>query len=273
MDYLKITIPFHSPIEKEKIIAFAAEGPFNGLIENMHSLDLFISEQEATIWQLDKKMQEYFPFSSFEIEKIESRNWNEEWEKNYSPVKIGKLYIRAPFHPPSTDYFNIVIEPNNAFGTGHHETTAMMCEMMQEMKKLSSFHVLDVGCGTGLLSILAEKMDACAITGIDNDPSAIKSAIKNAEINECKRIHFYVADASVALEGSFHLIVANINRNVLIKESATLTKKLINGGTLLISGFYIFDKGMLTETYESLGMKCVEQKEKNQWCALKFRKE
>ena len=212
--------------------------------------------------------------SEFEItynfETIEQTNWNAEWEKNFNPIVVGdQCAIRAPFHDPFDVKYDIIIEPKMSFGTGHHETTHMMIEhvLASDFTKKS---VLDMGCGTGLLAILAMKKGASRVEAIDIDNWCYLNSLENISRNDCDQITVLEGDASL-LEGKrFDVIIANINRNILLNDLSTYVACLNKNASLFLSGFYDSDFELVQESCENLGLKFETKRTRNNWVALKF---
>lgn len=202
---------------------------------------------------------------------IPEQNWNAVWEENFQPVTISnRCHIRAPFHPSLDEYeYQIIIEPKMSFGTAHHETTALMIEHLLEMN-LEGKVVLDMGSGTGVLAILAAMKGAADVTAIDNDTWAYENAKENVERNNTPYIHVYLGDASMLGDKKFDIIIANINRNILLADMPSYCENLNEEGVLLMSGFYNEDLDSIKHRAESLGMKYISCKEKNRWVAAYF---
>ncbi|HPE40237.1 MAG TPA: 50S ribosomal protein L11 methyltransferase [Bacteroidales bacterium] len=210
----------------------------------------------------------------FEIRPVKTENWNALWESNYSPVLIAdQCFIRAPFHEPLKDVpYEIVIEPKMSFGTAHHETTSMMIEYVLQ-ESLENKSVLDMGAGTGILAILAYKRGANPVVAIDNDEWAYLNNIENNARNNSEVIEVKLGDASTIKGDHYQVIIANINRNILLRDLPDYEKCLEPNGTIFLSGFYVEeDLKMIQEKCETLGLQYVSNKEKNKWCAAKFMK-
>lgn len=173
----------------------------------------------------------------FETKTIEQRDWNTKWEKRFQPIAIGKkCRIRAPFHQKKPVRYDIVIQPKMAFGTGHHATTELMVRYLLE-ENLSDKTILDMGCGTGILAILASMRGAKSVDAIDIDPWSYENTLENAHYNNCQTISVFKGGAE-KLDKTYDLICANINRNILLRDLKTYSHCLVNSGTLLLSGFY-----------------------------------
>ena len=212
-----------------------------------------------------------FSYIRKEIPKV---NWNEEWEKNFNPVFVDDLVcIRAHFHPKvETIKHDIVITPKMSFGTGHHDTTWLVSKTMFELN-FSNASVLDMGCGTGILAILAKQLGAKTLLGIDIDEWSIENSIENADINNSTDILFKKGDASLLpTNPAFDVILANINKNVLKKDMPTYFNCLTDGGHLLLSGFFTIDVEELAQLATSIGFTVVNQYSKNEWAVIKLKK-
>ncbi len=208
---------------------------------------------------------------SFEVTKIGSQNWNAVWEGNFEAVTIGqRCHIRAPFHPKQshTD-FDIVIEPKMSFGTGHHETTSLVVEWLIETD-VQAKSVLDMGCGTGVLAILAAKKGAKPVTAIDNYLFAYENTIENAERNGIDDMKVLHGDANLLGDDTYDVVIANITRNVLLEDMAAYNKVLRSGGMLFLSGFLSFDKEVIIDEAMSLGLQNGGEKTLKDWVSLKF---
>jgi len=215
--------------------------------------------------------------NEFEITHLKTEiaqiNWNSEWEKNFQPIEVnGECALRAPFHEPFNVKYEIIIEPKMSFGTGHHETTFMMLQFILE-NEFKGKSVMDMGCGTAVLSILAEMRGATRIDAVDIDEWCFENSIENVERNHCKNISVFQGVASFLEDKKYDALIANINRNILLQDMETYSKSLNKGGELYLSGFYKEDLPLITETCNKLGLTFVENKEKNNWIAAKFIKE
>ncbi len=209
---------------------------------------------------------------TYTAEEIEQVNWNEEWEKHFDPIEVdGKCAVRAPFHEKTDVEFDIVIEPKMSFGTGHHETTHMMIKHLLKLE-VKGKKTLDMGCGTGVLAILAGMRGADPIDAIDIDNWCYLNSLENAERNNANNITVYEGDASLLADTSYDVIIANINRNILLEDIPTYATCLTPNGTLLLSGFYTEDIAVITEKCNAQGLYFVGNYERNNWVACKFEK-
>ncbi len=272
-----IYIGYHFTIEplelgSEILIAELGEKAFESFIETETGISAFVQKDlwDETILD-DIQILENPEFKiDYTFEEIEQVNWNEEWEKNFEPIDVdGKCHVRAPFHEKTNAEFDIVIEPKMSFGTGHHETTHMMIQHLLETDLVGK-KTLDMGCGTAILAILAEMKGAQPIDAIDIDNWCYLNSIENAERNNCKHISVYEGEASLLKEKKYDVIIANINRNILLNDMQQYVDCLNKNGILFLSGFYTEDIPAISESCTSKGLTYVKQFERNNWVALKF---
>jgi ribosomal protein L11 methyltransferase len=206
----------------------------------------------------------------FSKKEIAQTNWNSEWEKNFEAIQVDDLVsIRAPFHEDKKLQYDIIIEPKMSFGTGHHETTHMMIQHLLTLD-LENKSTLDMGCGTGILAILAEMKGAKPLDGIDIDNWCYLNSIENAERNNCKHITFYEGDASLLSDQKYDVIIANINRNILLNDMKTYTNCLLENGVLLLSGFYKEDIPTIDAEVSKHGLQLQKTIERNNWVSLRY---
>jgi ribosomal protein L11 methyltransferase len=218
--------------------------------------------------------QGMFTFS-YEINLIPQKNWNEVWESNFDPIEIGnKIFVRATFHQPKPEIpYEIVIDPKMAFGTGHHQTTSMMLELMLD-DDFKNKKVLDMGCGTGILAIMAAKLGSTEITAIDYDPVCYSSTIENSQLNHAGNIKALCGSKEVIPDEQFDIILANINRNILLDQLHRYSEALKPGGLIFLSGFYEMpDLNLITEEANKYDLKYINHKKNKDWVAAKYRKE
>lgn len=209
---------------------------------------------------------------SYQITEIEQVNWNEEWEKNFSPIVVEDLCtVRANFHPVPNTRYDIVITPKMSFGTGHHETTYMMLQQLLPLS-LEGTKVLDMGCGTGILAIMAALRGAHDITAIDIDPWCVENATENVQQNDCSFITIKEGDVSLIAGEQYNLILANINRNILLSDIPAYTQALLPQGLLLVSGFYEEDLPAIKEKCQQVGLTYLSHIERNRWVSAKFQR-
>jgi ribosomal protein L11 methyltransferase len=208
----------------------------------------------------------------YEVKDIKEENWNALWESNFNPIVVDNTcYVRATFHESKPEYtFEIVIDPKMSFGTGHHQTTSMMLSYVLE-NNFQDKKVLDMGCGTGILAILASKKGAKSILAVDYDEICVASVKENSELNGITNIEGKLGSKEIIVNQSFDSILANINRNILLDQLSTYADTLSAGGELYISGFYeIEDLPILKNTCEDFSFTYVSHKVLDKWCAAKF---
>lgn len=265
----------------EIITALLAEYPFSTFDFDGNAVKAWADENGITPEIIHTAMEEIMPFcADTPVWKIVPRqNWNEEWEKQYfQPVSIGKqVHIRAPFHPQVEGFdYVISIEPRMSFGTGHHNTTQLMLMLMLEDPQIfNTAHVLDMGSGTGVLAIMAEKLCADKALAIDNEAWAAENALENAVANECRHITSVHGDATYLKNlqpETFDVVLANIHLNILMQDGAEYLRVLKPGGDIFLSGFYATDIPVIDGRFRSLGCTLVAQKEQDGWAALRYRK-
>jgi ribosomal protein L11 methyltransferase len=259
----------------EILIAELGEVGFESFVENEEGVLAYIQQvdwDESVLSNIHILQSSEFEIS-FTSKVIEQVNWNIEWEKNFNPIEVdGIVSIRAPFHQNPHLKYDIVIEPKMSFGTGHHETTHMMIQHLLEVD-LENKKVLDMGSGTGILAIFAEMRGAKPIDAIDIDEWCFENSIENVERNNCKNISIYQGDVELLEDKNYDLIIANINRNVLLADMEQYAKCLNSKGILLLSGFYNEDISILEEETKKYGLEILTKKERNNWASLKLVKE
>ena len=258
----------------EILIAELGYAGFESFVENETGVIAYIQKEDCS----DDILENIFVLNSNEFsieykkEEIEQVNWNSEWEKNFSPIQVqDKVSIRAPFHENPNLEYDIIIEPKMSFGTGHHETTHMMVQHLLDID-VKGKKTLDMGCGTGILAIFAEMKGAMPIDAIDIDNWCYLNTIENVERNNCSKITSYEGDASLLEGKKYDLIIANINRNILLNDLEVYATCLTNGGTLLLSGFYAEDIPLLDEKARAEGLSLQNEKKRNKWVSLRYLK-
>lgn len=274
MDYIELKARIEPLDGREIIVAELALLGFESFVDTEEGVQSYIPEvdfDEFALKDLSILKNEEFKIE-LEINKIESQNWNEVWEQSFDPINVNdKCYIRAPFHPViPTIEFDIEIEPKMSFGTGHHETTYLMIHRLLEIE-LTNKYVLDMGCGTAVLAILAEKKGAKNIDAIDIDEWAYNNSLENIRRNNCNKIDVKKGGAEMICDG-YDLVIANINRNILLNDMGTYVKALNHSGDLLLSGFFSSDEEILIKEAQKNDLKFLDKKYKNDWTLLHFKK-
>ena len=259
----------------EELLALFTLLPFDSFEEKDDSFDAYIDQSLVDAPLIDEVEQYVNQYgASYELSTMENQNWNEIWESNFSPVEVDDFVrIRADFHESKNGFiYEIVIQPKMAFGTGHHQTTHMMVQAMRNID-FSNKKVLDYGCGTGILAIVAEKLGAHEVIGVDNEYPSYENTIDNALKNRCyyiKSIHGIIDDVP---QQKYDIILANINRNVLLDSADKIFNLLSESGILLLSGILLDDYDVIMQKYNTaLSLPLVESYKRDQWMCLHFTK-
>jgi ribosomal protein L11 methyltransferase len=272
MSYTEVTFIIEPPSPGSEIMmALLSENGYESFEETETGLKAYIvSDQfsEALIRQLISKRTSGFQVL-ISISHLPDKNWNEVWESSYAPVMIrDEIYIRAPFHEERDVKYQLLIEPKMSFGTAHHETTYMMMELMLE-EDFQGKQVLDMGCGTGILAILSEMLGAKEIVAIDNDRNAYENSRENVQKNKCRFISVQYGAADL-IRGEYGIILANINKNILLQDLSVYVLHLAGQGVMLLSGFYESDLDAITKKAGKLGLEYIKHQVRNQWAAVAF---
>ena len=261
-------------IASEILVAELAEVGFESFVDTDSGLLAYIQEplwHTAILDDIQILQSDEFQIT-YTFKTIEQVNWNEEWEKNFSPIVVEDLCtVRANFHPAPNTPYDIVITPKMSFGTGHHETTYMMLQQLLSLS-LESMKVLDMGCGTGILAIMAALRGARDITAIDIDPWCVENASENVQQNDCSFITIKQGDVSLIAGEQYNLILANINRNILLSDIPAYAQTLLPKGLLLVSGFYEEDLAAIKEKCQEVGLTYISHIERNRWVSAKFQR-
>lgn len=280
-EYIEVAIKI-APFTEENagiVTAEVSELPFESFSMEDPFLKCYIQKElyDAHALKIVLSGVEDYGFDiSFNATLMPAVNWNAVWESQFTPIVVDdRCTIKASFHKDlKKTRFNITIDPKMAFGTGHHQTTYMMCRaLLQNEDAVKGKVVMDMGCGTAILAILAAKMKAAKVYGIDIDAVAAISAYDNARLNRVgKLMETYCGDASLLQRNSYDVLLANINRNILLQDMPTYALSLHKEGLLFTSGFYVEDMPMLIGTAAANGLEYISHDSIDNWCCIKFKK-
>ena len=276
MEYTEVDIRLNPVVPfADILVARLNEIEFESYAEDETGVKAYVQTHlldKNAVNEIITEMQQFTDLS-FTILKVKQENWNKKWESNFQPVHINdKCVIRAHFHDAFPDVEQeIVITPKMSFGTGHHETTSLV---MNEMFGIdfATKSVLDMGSGTGILAILAAKLGASSLVGIDFDEWAYKNAVENAGLNSVSNIDFIHGDADAIGDAKFDIILANINRNIILQDIAVYVGAMNEQSQILFSGFLKEDIPLILEKSEQLGLELVVSKHKNKWQMLHLKR-
>ena len=274
MKYIEVTFTMDDTgVWRDMLVdTLGNEGPYESFVETPDGLKAYVQAGKYDPRWLASTV-EAFPIPlRYKAAEMEDKDWNAEWEKGHESVLVkyngGSVYVRAPFHQHRDDVdYELIIEPKMSFGTAHHPTTYMMLSYVAELD-MKDKRVLDMGCGTAVLGILAKMRGAAYVEGIDIDEWAFSNARENAASNNAE-ITLRLGDAN-AIQGTFDVILANINRNILLADMDKYAAALNPGGTLLLSGFYEADEGALIAKANELGMVLKDKKNRDGWSSLRL---
>lgn len=270
MKYLLVTLPANPSIQ-EILVAELEQLNYDSFWEQDEALEAYIRQDEYSEEALRAVTNRYGV--AFRVETVEEKNWNVEWEKNFEPIVVAdQCLVRADFHSVKKDYpHEIIINPKMAFGTGHHATTYLMLQQQLQLDHQDKT-VLDAGCGTGILAILAEQKGASHVLAYDNNEWAVNNIRENISINHCQQIGVLQGTIADVKPFEYDIILANINRNVLLEEIPAYVKYLAAGGSLLLSGFYTFDTARIKAVADRCPLKLLNTLERNDWQMLYYQK-
>jgi ribosomal protein L11 methyltransferase len=276
MAYLEFEIPVRSwsSNEREILLAKLSLIGFDGFVESDRLIQAYVKKEEfsgSLFNHLIDDLSKDGMHLQYRFHELVDQNWNEEWEKKFSPVIIkGKVLVRAPFHDAGGDLpCTLVIEPKMSFGTGHHHTTRLMIEAMMNYD-LKGKRVLDMGCGTGILGIYASSKGAERVLGVDVDQWAYTNALENAERNKARAMEVRLGDVGILGQEQFDMILANITRNILVRDIQEYTDHLCGGGVLIVSGILAEDvQYVLNAAYRSR-LDHRSTSERSNWISLSF---
>ena len=273
MDYIELILQIDADFA-EILMAELGELGFESFVETEDGLEAYVQEEIFDDVAVKQMLEDYAARTaiSYQFKKIVRQNWNEEWEKNFQPIQIGKqIYVRADFHEPKPDFpYEIIITPKMSFGTGHHETTSMVMEHQLSIDHTNK-KVLDVGTGTGILAVLASKLGASEISAFDIEEWSVENTIENVQLNDVSNVTVRQGTIENEPKDIYEIVLANINRNILISQIPAYVTFLQKGGELIVSGFYEKDIADIQTVAESVGLKKVAQLSKNNWAAVVFK--
>ncbi|RKD16174.1 ribosomal protein L11 methyltransferase [Pelobium manganitolerans] len=275
MDYIELKFKLEDPeaYRKDILIDALANVGFDTFEEHDEGFSAYVVKENFEQTAMELALEPFADFDfAYEINNVKSENWNAVWESNFEPIHIkDQVYVRATFHNPKPDFpYEIVIDPKMSFGTGHHQTTALMMEYLLEAD-LQDKELLDMGCGTAILAILAAKLGAKSLVAIDYDPVCYESTLENAELNGIDKLTAYCGSKEAIPNQKYDVILANINRNILLDQMESYSGVLKTKGEIYFSGFYEEpDLGIIKAAAENLGMQYVNHKKKDAWVAAKF---
>lgn len=263
-----------SDIQHDMLVTMLADLGFDSFMDDDMGLKAYCLEDQRD----DRAVEELLAEPAFSgvrllgVEEMQDKDWNEEWEASYQPVVVNeRCRVRAPFHAPDPSFeFDLVIEPKMSFGTANHETTAQIIQLMLDTD-FQGKEVLDMGCGTAVLAILAKKLGAARTLAIDNDEWAYRNSFTNCDLNGVKDIEIVLGDAA-AIKGSFDVVLANINRNILLRDMRHYVDAMKPQAHIFFSGFYTEDLPLIKAGAEALGLSFVRAKDRNNWVAAEFEK-
>ncbi len=270
-NYLQVTI--NVEIEQQDVLIAMLLGlQYDSFAQYEGYIDAYVLVSEYDEKALSEVLLQ-LDITGFQVEEMEQKNWNEEWEKNFEPMVVeDRCYVRASFHPERADLpLEVVINPKMSFGTGHHATTYMMMHWLLDTE-VSGKSVIDAGCGTGILSILAEKLKAKSVIAFDIEDWAFENLNENCNLNGCSRIETGKGTISQIVSSSVQVdvLLANINKNVLLDEMIIYSRHLISGGQLFLSGFYEEDETDIVAAAAKAGFEVTGRKVRQKWMSLRL---
>ena len=273
-NYIYIEIDFHvTPPDdgRDILLALLSEQQFESFLETENGLRAYVKQEDWDLVDV-KRALSHMP-SAYEVsyctKDIPLQNWNAHWESSFHPVVVGDYTVRAPFHPPKTTPYELIIEPKMSFGTGHHQTTRLMITQVLEIG-IGGKSVLDMGCGTGILGILAAHLGAKSVLAVDIEPWCVENTLENAEQNQCHQVIDAIRGDIDRVAEFVDLIFANINRNTLIRHIPHYAKRLQRHGILLLSGFYQTDLLSITQECKANGLTFHSNTQLDDWVCAKY---
>ncbi|MBR1644171.1 MAG: 50S ribosomal protein L11 methyltransferase [Bacteroidales bacterium] len=277
MKYIEVTLHFDvlDPFRDLAVYALGDEGPYDSFVETPDGVKAYVPAAQYDAGFLQRSVEALGCTTRYEVCAMPDKDWNAEWEKNHRPVLVDDFcWVRAPFHPHRDDVpYEIEIEPKMSFGTAHHATTYMMMRLLRD-EDVQQKRVLDMGCGTAVLAILAAKRGAQAVEAVDIDEWAFRNAEENVRRNGCQGVvHCRMGDAGLLSDLRFDLVLANINLNILLRDMGAYAQTLLAGGVILFSGFYESDIDELSREAARHGLRPTRSVERDGWAAVRMVKE
>lgn len=277
MKYIEVTLHIAplDPFKDLMVYALGDEGPYDSFTDIPDGVKAYVPADQYDDAFLKQAIADAGCQIGYEVAEMPDKNWNEVWEAGHQPVLVEDFcWVRAPFHPHRNDVeYEIEIEPKMSFGTAHHATTYMMLSLLHD-EEVMGHRVLDMGSGTAVLAILAAKKGASYVEAVDVDEWAYRNALENIERNGVPEIHCLLGDATcLTSDKHFDLILANINRNILLRDMVRYVNVLNPGGSILFSGFYQSDVAKIQSEAERLGLTLDRQMVRDEWTALRFVKQ
>lgn len=275
-NYLEVVIPCDQS-QRDLIIAVLDDAGYDSVMETDEGLNAYIlSSRFDEKWISQLTGQFNLDKKNISWKELEEKNWNTEWENNFDPIVVDDLCIvRAPFHEPAGEKFKyeLIIQPKMSFGTGHHATTYLMIKSQIRHMDHNAMKVLDAGCGTAILAVMAEKLGAQKIIAYDIDEWSVENAPENVELNDCRNVETLQGTiAQLSLDKNFDIILANINKNVLLEEISAYVGHLNENGKLLLSGFFKEDIADLDEKALNMGLTKIREDYKDGWACILYKK-
>ena len=277
MNYIELSVTVTPKDEgADVLIAQLSELGFESFVETETGFVAYVQEEEYSEEEVELTFGDFADVFriAYSSKSIPQQNWNKEWESSFQPIEVdGKCRIRAPFHEHKPGFlYEVVIEPKMSFGTGHHDTTQLMLHQLM-LLNVKNTSLLDMGCGTGVLAIVAAMMGASPVTAVDIDEWSYENTIENLQKNNINSVHVHKGGAERLEKKLFYTILANINKNVLLADLPLYVQSLEANGHLVISGFFETDIPELKAKAETLGLKLADQAISNQWAMLHFKKQ
>jgi len=275
MNFIQLNVRC-APEFSEILIAELAEYEFDSFEENKQGFSAYIEEQKVDFEATKALLEQYAAITplSYGLQKIARENWNKTWESNYQPIVIAdQILIKTPFHDIPEDYTHVItIIPKMSFGTGHHATTSQILALLLNYSPVNQT-VIDAGSGTGILAIMAEKLGASHVLGFDNDPWCIENGNENFGLNHCTKCEIVLASSIAQLQSpKVQVILANINKNVILSELDSYSNQLEINGLLFLSGFYAEDVADIQHLAETKDFTLIDQSAKDNWACLLYKK-